>query len=139
MKRILFITGVIILLSVTGCKKDKEKELSDSIIGEWISAAITTGSDSYYFEALFLSGNKRLLVQYDAQTDAVIKTFNESSYTVDNDEIQISLQMPDFNQQASGDPIMTTFFVFMRADKNTMTWFNAQGGGAEPTIVWTRK
>ncbi|MBW6501249.1 MAG: hypothetical protein K0B05_07635 [Bacteroidales bacterium] len=139
MKRILFITGAIFLLSVTACKKDQEKELSESIIGEWLSAAITAGSDNYYFEALFMSGNKRLLVQYDAQTDAVIKTFNESSYTVDNDEIQISLPMPDFNQQASGDPIMTTFFVFMRSDKNTMTWFNAHGGGGEPTIVWTRK
>jgi len=139
MKRILLITGAILLLSVTGCKKDKEKELSESIIGEWFSAAITVGSDNYYFEASFMSGNKRLLVQYDARTDAVIKTFDESSFTVDNDEIQISLQMPDFNQQASGDPIMTTFFVFMRADKNTMTWFNAHGGGGEPTIVWTRK
>ncbi|HSL87252.1 MAG TPA: hypothetical protein VK861_09990 [Bacteroidales bacterium] len=139
MKRILFITVAIILLSVTSCKKDKEKELSESIIGEWISAAITVGSDNYYFEASFLSGNKRLLVQFDAQTDAVIRTFDESSYTVDSDEIQISLEMPDFNQQASGDPIMITFFVFMRSDNNTMTWFNAHGGGGEPTIVWTRK
>ena len=139
MKRILFITGAIILLSVTGCKKDKEIGLAESIIGEWISAAITVGSDNYYFEASFMSGNKRLLVQYDAQTDAIIKTFDESSFAVDNDEIQISLPMPDFNQQASGDPIMTTFFVFMRGDNNTMTWFNAHGGGGEPTIVWTRK
>jgi hypothetical protein len=66
-------------------------------------------------------------------------TLDEALFLVDNDELQISIEEPDFNQQASGDPIIVTFYVFISKDKKKMRWFPEDDNGETPTILWTRQ
>jgi len=137
MKKIFVIFNLILLLSIS-CQKDEET-LLDSVIGNWSSQAINLGGDDVYFEAGFVTNGKYVLSLYNAQTDELVITLDEALFIVDNDELQISIEEPDFNQQASGDPIMVNFYVFISKDKNEMRWFPEDDSGETPTILWTRQ
>ena len=137
MKKILGLLTMILVLSIS-CQKD-EDTLFDSVIGNWTSQAINLGGNDVYFQAGFVTNGKYVLSLYDAQTDELVMTLDEAVFVVDNDELLISIEEPDFNQQASGDPIMVTFYVFISKDKNEMRWFPEDDNGETPTILWTRQ
>lgn len=137
MKKILGLLTLILVLSIS-CQKDEET-LLDSVIGDWSSQAINLGGDDVYFQAGFVTTGKYVLSLYNAQTDELVMTLDEALFVVDNDEFQITIEEPDFNQQASGDPIMVKFYVFLSKDKNEMRWFPEDENGETPTILWTRQ
>lgn len=137
MKKLFGILTMILIISVS-CKKE-EPIISDSIIGNWSSVAVNLGGNNVYFKAEFNSSGKYLLTLLDAQNDEVLMTLDEASYTVNIDESKITVEEPDFNQQASGDPIMVTYYVIISKDKTEMRWFPSMDNGENPTLVWTRE
>ncbi|HBE43570.1 MAG TPA: hypothetical protein DDW27_20710 [Bacteroidales bacterium] len=137
MKKIFGLLVMILVLSIS-CQKDEET-LLDSVLGNWSSQAMNLGGNDVYFQAGFVNNGKYVLSLYNAQTDELVMTLDEALFVVDNDEFQISIEEPDFNQQASGDPIMVTFYVFMSKDKKEMRWFPEDENGETPIIFWTRQ
>lgn len=133
MKKLIAMFALILMFSI-GC--EKEKTLSDYVIGDWTSQALTLDGNDVYFTVEFKTNGKYILTAYNSQNDEPEDSLSEVDYTVFGN--QISIVEPDFDQEASGDPIMITFNVIWTADGNEMTWIPVVDDGA-PTIVWTRQ
>lgn len=138
MKKVLLTIATMFLLLLTSCEKDEK--LSEFVIGEWYSQAVTIGSGedaiNVYFTAEFNSNGKYSLNFMDAlEPDMPLLQVMDYLYRVDNNNSQISIENPT-SPRNSGDPIMVTFNVVM--DDNLMTWTPDDSQTDAPTLFWTR-
>ena len=124
--------AALFTLGLTNCEKDKS--LSDFVLGKWQSQEFPFGDVTGVFTSDFKSGSFTYTIK-------VGNTSVESStarYTVDNKLNTITLPDPDFSGKKSGDPIMRTFNIEWAAKGRTMTWTPDANSGHD-FFVWTRK
>jgi hypothetical protein len=138
MKKILLIFATLLLFR-TSC--EKEEKLSDLVIGEWYSQAVTIGSGEdalmVYFSAEFNSNGKYSLTFMDAlEPNSPLFQIMDYIYLVGDGKISIENPTEPRN---SGDPIMITFYVSVGDDHNTMTWTPEDSETDVPTLYWTRE
>jgi hypothetical protein len=130
--------GILALILITGISCEKEEKLSGSVPGDWTSAALLLGEAPVYFKATFSDDGKSLLSAYNAENSALILALGEANYSVNDAEIQITIDEPDFEQQSPANPDQVTFYVFMSSAGDQMVWFPKIDDEDTPRIDWTR-
>jgi len=138
MKKVLFLILISILFMMS-CEKDDK--LSDIVVGEWYSQAVTLGSGedamTVYFTTEFNSNGKYSLTFMDAlEPNSPLFQITDYIYEVDNEKNQISIENPTAPRN-SGDPIMVVFSVALDGN-NSMTWTPEDSEDDAPTLFWTR-
>ncbi len=118
MKKTLILAFSFMVLLFTGCSKDDEPKLSEFIIGEWTTGAITIPSVGKFEIFIQFTDNNKYYLSVDVITDeqngALI-----GNYKVDNKAKTLQVEgdfLEGIGMEGSGDPIM--FDVVMNTTPN---------------------
>jgi hypothetical protein len=129
MKKILsFLFSVIFLIS-TSCEKDEEINLSNYLIGEWLTPAMYSNyySSPCHYEMII---KDNLLYSIQRVEIGVIRGWNNWPYTINEGNKTITMISVDGNQTE------VTYKITLTDDPGKMIWTTEEQGGE--TFLWQR-
>lgn len=129
MRRVLSSLFTIILLISTSCEKDKEIDLADYLIGEWLTPTMYSNYYSFpcHYEMIIKTN---LLFSIERVESGVTKGWTNWPYTIDEGNKTITIISVD------GNTTEITYSITLTDDPNTMIWTTEEQGGE--TFLWQR-
>ena len=125
MKKSVFLIISLFLITGISCQKEESMTLSEFCIGTWQYGALDADYKPITYSIEFTTSAKYIFSYTDGNNTL---TFGEKSYTVDDEDNEITL-----------DEIDITYDVIWKSGSNSMQW-TEDGNPQNPTIIiWARK
>lgn len=127
-KAVSYLVAVTILIS-TGCEKEEEIDLSDYVIGEWLTTTMYSNysSSPCYYE-MIIKDNQ--LFSIERNEEGFTQGWSNWPYSVNDLNKTITVISVD------GNVTDITYQVTLTDDPDTMIWTTEEEGGE--TFLWQR-
>jgi len=127
MKKVLSIFALSLVLLLPGCEKDKETDLSEYLIGEWVTPTMYSNYYSLpcHYEMIIKDNLRFSIIRVEGGA-----FWTNWPYTVDQENRTITLISVDGNQNE------ITYRITLTDDPETMIWETDEPGGE--MFLWQR-
>jgi hypothetical protein len=127
MKKVLSFLALLIILLFPGCEKDKETDLSEYLIGGWITPTMYSNYYSLpcHYEMIIKNN-----MQFSIERVECGAFWMNWPYSVDQENRTITIISVDGNQNE------ITYRITLTDDPETMIWMTDEPGGE--TFLWQR-
>lgn len=129
MKKVLSFSVAFLILISTSCEKEEEINLSDYIIGEWLTPTMYSNyySSPCHYEMII---KDNLIFSIEREEIGVIKSWTNWPYTVNEVNKTITMISVD------GNTTEITYKITLTDDPDKMIWTTEEEGGE--TFLWQR-